>query len=121
MYLNSVFCSVFVKSSSSFWFVLVCSALTLCFCVSVLCFLLAHHYSFYNLLKLNEDKTEILLVGPLAKRTLLCNKLGHLAAKIKPDVTCLGIIIHSELNFNPHLKKVTMEAYCIHLNNGFSE
>ena len=45
-----------------------------------------------NFLKLNEDKTEI------------------------PEVTCMGITIDSELNFNSHLKKVTKTSL-YHLRN----
>lgn len=46
-----------------------------------------------NFLKLNEDKTEILLVGPKAKRNMLVNNLGIFTHRVKPEVTSLGVIL----------------------------
>ena len=69
-----------------------------------------------NLLKLNENKTEVLLVGPKQKRDDLMNSLGHLAAWVKPQVTSLGVIIDSDLNFTAHFNKVTKIAF-FHLRN----
>ncbi|APZ87908.1 putative truncated RNA-directed DNA polymerase [Anguilla anguilla circovirus] len=45
-----------------------------------------------NFLKLNKDKTEVLLVGPNAKRDALFNRLGNLAPGVKTEVTSLGVI-----------------------------
>ncbi len=64
-----------------------------------------------NFLKLNEDKTEILLVGPQAKRDRLPSKLGKLKSQIKPEVTCLGVVVDSDLNLKSHIKKVTRLAW----------
>ena len=69
-----------------------------------------------NFLKLNEDKTEILLVGPTAKRQLLHNNMGKLTPWIKPEVTSLGVIIDSDLNIKSHINKVTKTSF-FHLRN----
>ena len=60
-----------------------------------------------NFLKLNEDKTEILLVGPQTKREMLFNNLGKLTPWIKSEVTSLGVILDSDLNFKSHVNEVT--------------
>ena len=69
-----------------------------------------------NLLKLNENKTEVLLVGPKTKRDQITSSLGHLATWIKPQVTSLGVIIDSDLNFTSHINKITKTAF-FHLRN----
>ena len=69
-----------------------------------------------NFLKLNEDKTEILFVGPLSKRDDLQKKTGHLSSWVKPEVTSLGVILDSELSFTPHINKLTKVAF-FHLRN----
>uniref|UniRef100_A0A672ZCU3 Reverse transcriptase domain-containing protein n=1 Tax=Sphaeramia orbicularis TaxID=375764 RepID=A0A672ZCU3_9TELE len=69
-----------------------------------------------NFLKLNEEKTEILLVGPKAKTEMLTNRMGKLTSWIKPEVTSLGVIIDSDLNFKSHIKKVTKTSF-FHLRN----
>ena len=69
-----------------------------------------------NLLKLNDDKTEVLLVGPKSKRNTVLSHLGNLAHQLKPKVTSLGVILDSELSFKPHISKVTQTAY-FHLRN----
>ncbi|XP_049912330.1 uncharacterized protein LOC126397522 [Epinephelus moara] len=69
-----------------------------------------------NFLKLDGDKTEILLVGPQAKREIILSKPGSLAVQVKSEVTSLGVILDSDLNFKSHIKKVTKTAF-FHLRN----
>ncbi|XP_076601118.1 uncharacterized protein LOC143329205 [Chaetodon auriga] len=58
-----------------------------------------------NFLQLNQDKTEVLVIGPEGKREKLLPKLQD----FKPTqcVKNLGVIFDSELNFIPHIKNVT--------------
>ena len=55
-----------------------------------------------NFLKLNETKTENVLVGPKAKREILCRNLGTLTSYIKPEV-----ILDPDLTFKSHINNVT--------------
>ena len=80
------------------------------------CLLAINNWMNKNFLKLNDDKTEILLVGPKSKREMLTKNLGNLASWIKPEVTSLGVILDSDLNFNSHINKVTKTAF-FHLRN----
>ncbi len=48
-----------------------------------------------NFLKLNEDKTEVLLVGLKSKRDELFQTLRKLTLMIKYEVTNLGVILDS--------------------------
>ena len=69
-----------------------------------------------NFLKLNEDKTEVLLIGPKKKRAKLHSSLGDLSIHIKDKVTSLGVVIDSDLSFEPHINKITKSAF-FHLRN----
>ena len=69
-----------------------------------------------NFLKLNEDKTEILVVGPKTKREKLIKNLGTLTPWTKSEVTSLGVVIDSDLNFNSHINKITKTSF-FHLRN----
>ena len=53
-----------------------------------------------NFLQLNQDKTEVLVIGPEGKREKLLSKLQDL--KPSQSVKNLGVIFDSELNFIPH-------------------
>ena len=68
-----------------------------------------------NVLKLNEDKTEVLIVGPTEQRELISNRLGSLA-KGNTSVKNMGVTIDAELNFNTHINQVTKVAF-FHLRN----
>ena len=68
-----------------------------------------------NFLKLNEDKTEVLIVGSDEQRVLLKSKLGSLA-KDNTSVKNLGVILDTDLNFNTHIGHVTKTAF-FHLRN----
>lgn len=80
------------------------------------CLLAINKWMSNNFLKLNEDKTEILLVGPIKKREMLLNNMGKLAPWVKPKVTSLGVIIDSDLSFKSHINKVTKTSF-FHLRN----
>uniref|UniRef100_A0A667YPA7 Reverse transcriptase domain-containing protein n=1 Tax=Myripristis murdjan TaxID=586833 RepID=A0A667YPA7_9TELE len=63
------------------------------------CLMAVNKWMSDNFLKLNEDKTEILLVGPKTKREMLSINLGKLASRIKSEVTSLGIVLDPDLSF----------------------
>ena len=69
-----------------------------------------------NFLKLNENKTEILLIGPAQKRDMILKNLGKLGPLVKPEVTSLGVILDSDLNFKSQINKVTKISF-FHLRN----
>ena len=69
-----------------------------------------------NFLKLNEDKTEVLIIGSTAQRESIINRLGNLAKESNTSVKNLGVIIDAELNFNTHINHVTKIAF-FHLRN----
>ena len=71
-----------------------------------------------NFLKLNEDKTEVLIIGSssVEQKQLIINRLGNLAIGSTNSVKNLGVIIDSELNFNGHIKHATKTAF-FHLRN----
>ena len=67
-----------------------------------------------NFLQLNQDKTEVLLIGPEGEREKLLPKLQDF--KTSQCVKNLGVIFDSELNFIPHIKNVTKIGF-YHLKN----
>ena len=69
-----------------------------------------------NFLKLNEDKTEVLIVGSNEQRESILSRLGNLNVENNTAVKNLGVIIDAELNFDAHIKQVTKTAF-YHLRN----
>ena len=69
-----------------------------------------------NFLKLNEDKTEVLIIGSTAQRESIISRLGNLARESNTSVKNLGVTIDAELNFNTHINNVTKIAF-FHLRN----
>ena len=67
-------------------------------------------------LKLNEQKTEILLVGSLEDRQKLQSKFGSLSQQIKSHVTSQGVILDFDLNFIHHFNNVAKTSF-FHLRN----
>jgi len=67
-----------------------------------------------NFLQLNQDKTEVLVIGPEGQREKLLPKLQD----FKPSqyVKNLGVIFDSELSFIPHIKNITKIGF-YHLKN----
>ena len=57
-----------------------------------------------NFLQLNQDKTEVLVIGPKGQKEQLLSKLKDF--KPSQSVTNLGVIFDSELSFTPHIKNI---------------
>ncbi len=55
-------------------------------------------------LQLNQDKIEVLVIGPEAKRDKHLSKLQTLSWKPSQQVKNLGVILDSKLSFIPHIK-----------------
>lgn len=69
-----------------------------------------------NFLLLNDSKTEILVVGPKARREHLCTFLAPLQVIPCDDVRNLGVTLDTDLNFNKHISVITKTAF-YHLRN----
>uniref|UniRef100_A0A8C6LGB2 Reverse transcriptase domain-containing protein n=1 Tax=Nothobranchius furzeri TaxID=105023 RepID=A0A8C6LGB2_NOTFU len=69
-----------------------------------------------NFLQLNQDKTEVLVIGPEAQREKLLPKLQSLSFNPSEQVKNLGVIFDSELTFIPHIKNITKIGF-YHLKN----
>ncbi len=67
-----------------------------------------------NFLQLNQDKTEVLVIGPEGQKEKLLSKLYDF--KPTQSVKNLGVIFDSELNFIPHIKNITKIGF-YHLKN----
>ena len=91
----------------------------------ITCLSAVEHWMSNNFLKLNEDKTEVLLIGPKTKRDAVFNSLGknmpsnnqwNLTTLIKSEATSLGVVLDSDLSFKSHINKVTKASF-FHLRN----
>ncbi len=69
-----------------------------------------------NFLQLNQDKTEILLVGPQALRCQVESLLTPLSVRPCEHVRNLGVILDSDLTFQKHISNISKTAFC-HLRN----
>jgi hypothetical protein len=70
----------------------------------------------HNFLQLNQDKTEVLIVGAKAQRENMAAHLNSQTIKIKYQLKNLGFVLDSELNFKSHIRNVTKIAF-YHLRN----
>lgn len=64
-----------------------------------------------NVLQLNQDKTEVSVVGPEARRENHLSKLQALSLKPSERVKNLGVTVDSELSFIPHVKHVVKSGF----------
>lgn len=64
-----------------------------------------------NLVTFNENKAEILPVGPNYKRDAVLSKLGHLALQTWSQVRNLGVILDSYLTFAANFNSLTQTAF----------
>uniref|UniRef100_A0A3B3D471 Reverse transcriptase domain-containing protein n=1 Tax=Oryzias melastigma TaxID=30732 RepID=A0A3B3D471_ORYME len=69
-----------------------------------------------NFLQLNQEKNEILVIGPEAKREKQFLKLQELSLSCSETVRNLGVIFDSELTFIPHIKQQVKTGF-YHLRN----
>ena len=67
-----------------------------------------------NFLQLNQDKTEVLIIGPENKREGILSKLHHF--KPSHSVRNLGVLLDSDLDFIPHIRNITKTGF-YHLKN----
>ena len=67
-------------------------------------------------LQLNEDKTEILLVGPKTLRHQMHSFLTLLSVKPCEHAKKLGVILDADLNFQKHISNISKTAF-YHLRN----
>uniref|UniRef100_A0A8C4SIS2 Uncharacterized protein n=1 Tax=Erpetoichthys calabaricus TaxID=27687 RepID=A0A8C4SIS2_ERPCA len=64
-----------------------------------------------NFLKLNKEKTEILVIGNNGYNEVIRNKLDALGLKVKREVKNLGVTIDYNLNFKSHINLITRTAF----------
>uniref|UniRef100_A0A3P9KUI2 Reverse transcriptase domain-containing protein n=1 Tax=Oryzias latipes TaxID=8090 RepID=A0A3P9KUI2_ORYLA len=67
-----------------------------------------------NFLQLNQDKTEVLIIGPEDKREMILPELRTF--KSSQCVRNLGVLFDSELNFTPHIRNIVKIGF-YHLKN----
>ena len=69
-----------------------------------------------NFLQLNQDKTEVLVIGERVERERLSAYLKTLALNTSYQAKSLGVIIDSDLNFEPQIRNTTRISF-YHLRN----
>ena len=69
-----------------------------------------------NFLKLNQDKTEVLVIGDKKAREKLSANLKSVSLNCTNKAKNLGVILDSDLNFEPHFNSIRKASY-YHLKN----
>ena len=69
-----------------------------------------------NFLQLNQDKTEVLVIGEKNEREKLTAHLKTQALNTKHQARNLGVILDSDLNFETHIKNIIKTPF-YHLRN----
>ena len=69
-----------------------------------------------NFLRLNQDKTEVLLIGKKADREHLAAHLSTISLNSTHQVKNLGVILDSNLTFESHIKSIAKTSF-YHLRN----
>ena len=69
-----------------------------------------------NFLQLNQDKTEVLVIGEKAERERLSAHLQKLALNTKFQARNLGVIFDPDLNFETYIKNIIKTSF-YHLRN----
>ena len=69
-----------------------------------------------NFLQLNQNKTEVIIIGDKAEREKLSAHLKTLALNTKHQARNLGVIFDADLNFETHIKNITKTSF-YHLRN----
>ena len=69
-----------------------------------------------NFLKLNQDKTEVLVIGDKKAREKLSAHLKSVSLNCTNKAKNLGVILDSDLNFEPHFNSIRKASY-YHLKN----
>uniref|UniRef100_A0A3B3CU78 Reverse transcriptase domain-containing protein n=1 Tax=Oryzias melastigma TaxID=30732 RepID=A0A3B3CU78_ORYME len=69
-----------------------------------------------NFLKLNKDKTEIMIIGPEADRERARLKCQNFGMDVTSSAKNLGVVFDADLNFKQHILNVTKTAF-FHLKN----
>ncbi|KAF7649803.1 hypothetical protein LDENG_00135890, partial [Lucifuga dentata] len=64
-----------------------------------------------NFLKLNDDKSEVIIFGQTYSTSLLNSMLGSLSKNIKPAARNLGVIFDVDLCFEAHVKNVVQSCF----------
>ncbi|KAF7656762.1 hypothetical protein LDENG_00036470, partial [Lucifuga dentata] len=80
------------------------------------CILDNNSWMSHNFLQLNQDKTEVLIIGSRTQREKLATKLNTLGLKPSQHARNLGVIFDSELNFKSHVQGIAKSAF-YHLKN----
>ena len=70
----------------------------------------------HNFLQLNQDKTEIIIIGDRSEREKLAAHLNTLGLSTKHQVKNLGVLIDPDLKFESHIKNITKISF-YHLRN----
>ncbi len=64
-----------------------------------------------NFLGLNQDKTQVLVIGPEVQREKLNVRLKSTSFNPREQVKNLGVIFDHDLSFKPHIRDVTKKAF----------